>query len=307
MTTRSGSTIVANCVTSFHRTLYIEGWHKSESCDLFSAHLVQCPLDRQVTDISSTCETVEGAQTFRIEALTETGFRETDSVLFVTTTGEKIELSLQELIEFREGMYESKAAYARFAQLVNQHPSPRILDVGGRNRSDKPTMPRYSPNALHVVTDIIDGPDVDVVGDAHLLSSLFTEDSFDFVVSIDVFEHLLMPWKVVVELNRVLKPGGHVWISSHQTIGLHDLPWDFWRFSRDSWNALFNLFTGFEIVEAVSDHESFVLPFLNRPGKQDSVKSAGHEISAVHAVKVSAPTVEWETDLARILNTEYPE
>lgn len=306
MPTPLGTLIVANCVTSFHRTVYLEGWFKSESSVLSRLRLVQCSRERQFSDVFATCPSVEDAQSFRLEALTETGFVDTNTVLFQMESGDEIEIALKDLVETREAMYQSKAAFGRFSQIVSQHAAPMILDIGGRNRSGKPIMPRFSTNAVHVVTDIVNGPDVDVVGDAHRLSSLFTTNSFDFAVSIDVFEHLLMPWKVVVELNRVLKPGGRVWVSSHQTIGLHDLPWDFWRFSRDSWSALFNSFTGFEIIEAVSDHETFVLPFLNRTGKHDSVKSAGHEISAVHAIKVSQPKVEWQADMESILQTTYP-
>ncbi|WP_373690468.1 methyltransferase domain-containing protein [Sphingobium sp. DEHP117] len=63
----------------------------------------------------------------------------------------------------------------------------------------------------------------------------FEASSFDAVYSVSVFEHLLMPWKVALEMNRVLRMGGIAYIHTHQTLGLHDMPWDFWRFSDTSW------------------------------------------------------------------------
>ena len=56
--------------------------------------------------------------------------------------------------------------------------------------------------------DIVAGENVDVVGDAHQLSEYFDEDCFDAVFSISTFEHLAMPWKAAIEINRVMKTGG---------------------------------------------------------------------------------------------------
>ena len=116
-----------------------------------------------------------------------------------------------------------------------------------------------------------------------------------------------MPWKVALEINKILRPGGSLWISSHQTVGLHDSPWDYWRFSRDSWTGIFNKNTGFEIVATVSDHNQYVIPFLAREGKLDSEKAVGHELSAVHAIKISDSKLTWESTLNDLVFSGYPE
>ena len=72
---------------------------------------------------------------------------------------------------------------------------------------------------------------MDVMGDAHKLSDYFDKDSFDVIFSMSVFEHLAMPWKVALELNKVLKPGGMMLHTTHQTWPLHEEPWDYWRYS----------------------------------------------------------------------------
>jgi hypothetical protein len=61
-----------------------------------------------------------------------------------------------------------------------------------------------SSRTLHRA-DIKVGENVDIVGDAHRLTSLFKAGQFDFAYSISVFEHLLWPWKVALELNTDFK------------------------------------------------------------------------------------------------------
>jgi SAM-dependent methyltransferase len=40
----------------------------------------------------------------------------------------------------------------------------------------------------------------------------FPDESFDFIFSYDVFEHLARPDRAFAEIIRVTKPGGHVWL-----------------------------------------------------------------------------------------------
>ena len=59
----------------------------------------------------------------------------------------------------------------------------------------------------------------------------FNDETFDYVISDQVIEHLENPFKAINESNRVLKRGG---IAIHTTCFLnyyHPAPNDFWRFS----------------------------------------------------------------------------
>ena len=78
----------------------------------------------------------------------------------------------------------------------------RVLEIEARARSGITHRERFSPPAKYVGLDISPGPNVDVVGDAQHLSRVVT-GKFDAVFSVATFEHLLMPWKVVLELNKV--------------------------------------------------------------------------------------------------------
>lgn len=108
-------------------------------------------------------------------------------------------------------------------------------------------------------------------------------------------------------MNRVMKLGGRAWISTHQTIGMHDIPWDFWRFSDTAWDALFNESTGFRIVDRVMDHEEFILPFAIRDEKLDAEKAAGCEMSAVVVEKIGPTSLDWPVSLESVIQTMYPQ
>jgi ubiquinone/menaquinone biosynthesis C-methylase UbiE len=163
------------------------------------------------------------------------------------------------------------------------------------------------PGLNVVVLDILPGENVDVVGDAHKMSDFFPEGHFDFVYSVSVFEHLAMPWKVVCEMNRVMKPGGLGLVHSHQTIGMHDMPWDFYRFSDVAWSGLFNGHTGFEVLGSVMDDLQFVIPFLYKTEKEKAEQSAGFESSTVMFKKVGPCRVSWDVPLSGVVETAYPE
>jgi hypothetical protein len=148
---------------------------------------------------------------------------------------------------------------------------------------------------------------VDQVVDAHALSDTLGRDRFDAVSSYMVFEHLAMPWKAAVELNRVLEPGGLAYVMSTQSCGLHDMPCDYFRFSDDGYRALFNAATGFEIVELCMSVPMHVVPFVHQAAVFTDVdKAAGFFVSEVIAKKIGETTLDWPVPLAQVSTKPYP-
>jgi SAM-dependent methyltransferase len=191
------------------------------------------------------------------------------------------------------------------ADMVEQGRRPKLLDLGGRRRSgggytDALTMCDIT------VFDILPDPGVDVVGDAHALGDHFPAGHFDFVMCNSVFEHLLMPWKVALELGRVLRLGGLCYIHTHQTIGLHDMPWDFWRYSDTAWNGLFNRRTGFEIVTAQMSYFTHIVTAAWTDGYAGTEASGGFEASGVLVRKIGASDLRWDVTLGETIATAYP-
>ena len=158
----------------------------------------------------------------------------------------------------------------------------------------------------YVGLDILPGPNVDIVGDAHQLSAMFPARSFAAVFSTSVFEHLAMPWKVAIELNRVLDVGGLVFTSTHQTWPLHDAPWDFWRFSQYAWKCLFNSATGFEIVSAVVGEPARVHPCRTSALTRSMPESLAYLGSSCIARKIADTALRWDVALELVADAQYP-
>jgi hypothetical protein len=205
--------------------------------------------------------------------------------------------------QFLSGDAEFHAMFPEFIETAVTRGS-RVLEIGARARSGIAHRQRFSPPAKYVGLDISSGPNVDIVGDAHRLSRVVT-GKFDAAFSIATFEHLLMPWKVVLELNKVLHDGGLVLTQTHQTFPLHEVPWDFWRFSKDSWHGLYNRHTGFEVIKVSHAEPAFLcgafMPSVWR-GLDRGICYLG---SNCIARKIGPAEVVWDAEMDGVYNLSY--
>lgn len=85
---------------------------------------------------------------------------------------------------------------------------------------------------------------IDVVGSAYEIP--FPDEYFDSVVCTQVFEHLAVPHKAVREIHRILKKGGTILVTVPQMTPLHEIPYDYFRYTNYGLEALFE---DFELVE----------------------------------------------------------
>jgi len=304
-----GYDLMVDVAAKFFNTIRVSGWFHHPTDRLHSvavtgASIVGCVAT--VGDPHLGVSALGPDKGFCIQFLQpDNGLQDATSLVFTTQAGWTATIALGDLCTDRLAHYPGNPLMQRFIATMDGTPTARVLDIGGRSRSMVDRSQMFQSAAVTVL-DIHNGDNVDVIGDAHDLSRLFPPDHFDAIYSISVFEHLLMPWSVVVQMNTVLKPGGLAFISTHQTLGMHDMPWDFWRFSDTSWDALFNRHTGFEVVERMLESEQFVIPFIYRPIKAHAEAAAGFEGSAVLARKVGPCTLTWNLLPAQIVATSYP-
>lgn len=126
----------------------------------------------------------------------------------------------------------------------------RVLEIGSRNVTGANHRSRFS-NADYVGFDFYAGENVDIVGDAHKLSHYFLgQEKFDLIFSSAVFEHLHMPWVAALEIQKMLKVGGFVFIEAHFSFSSHERPWHFFQFSDMGLRVLFNDSLGFDLVDS---------------------------------------------------------
>ncbi len=112
----------------------------------------------------------------------------------------------------------------------------RVIDVGC---GLQPYRKLLGPRVTEYVGVDRRGPlsYVDVEGDA--LSLPFADASFDSLMSTQVLEHVLDPRLALVNMARVLKPGGRIVLTAPGTWPAHEVPYDFTRFTRWGLETMF--------------------------------------------------------------------
>ena len=143
----------------------------------------------------------------------------------------------------------------------------RILDVGGMdvNGSLRAVVPSSTWEYLAVDIELGAGVDM-VLADPYAFP--FAENSFDAVVTTSCFEHDAMFWLTYVEMCRVVKTGGYVYINAPSGGPYHAYPTDCWRFYPDAGLALaawagrcgyqVNLCESFTIIDTREPWNDFV-------------------------------------------------
>jgi len=138
--------------------------------------------------------------------------------------------------------------WANYLSLEFNKPGIKILEIGSRVVTGANFRGLFD-KAEYTGFDIYPGENVDVSGDAHMLSKYFQNEEFDLVFSTAVFEHLAMPWIVAEEISKILKVGGKVFIETHFSFSSHERPWNFFQFSDMGLKVLFNPSLGFRVIE----------------------------------------------------------
>jgi len=130
---------------------------------------------------------------------------------------------------------------SRFVEaLTEAAPDPLVLVIGGGEAGSGANR-LYGQNGLRTVSfDIYGSPLTQFVADAHDIP--LSDGCVDGVVIQAVLEHVLDPWRVVAEAERVLKPTGLLYAETAFLQQVHDGPYDFVRFTESGHRWLFNDF-----------------------------------------------------------------
>ena len=134
----------------------------------------------------------------------------------------------------------------------------KVLDVGCGEKFYK----KYFENSDYVGLDFpsntadhsknIKSPDI--WGDGQKLP--LKKESFDLIICIQVIEHIPNTSEVIEEFNRVLLPGGKLFLSVPHSYRIHESPYDYWRFTKYGLSHLLSNH-GFEIIQIKPTTNSF--------------------------------------------------
>lgn len=152
-------------------------------------------------------------------------------------------------------MHQSSLEHVR--RLVDRHLADRaslqVIDIGSYdvNGSYKPFFDR--PGWHYAGVDLTPGPNVDVV-----LASPYrlpqASHSVDVIVSGQAFEHVEFFWLTWLEMVRVLRPGGLIFLLAPSRGPEHRYPQDCWRFYPDGFRAL-AAWGALDLLEVSTDWE----------------------------------------------------
>jgi SAM-dependent methyltransferase len=113
-----------------------------------------------------------------------------------------------------------------------------ILDIGAGELRYK----KYFNHCRYVSNDLCVGDkqwyfkDIDIKATAYNIP--VKDNSFDYILSTQVLEHLEFPDKAFKECNRILKKGGKLLMTAPLGTGEHQIPHDYFRFTKYALKSL---------------------------------------------------------------------
>jgi hypothetical protein len=96
------------------------------------------------------------------------------------------------------------------------------------------------PGKEYYGTDFRPGHGVDTVLDLHNIA--LPNNAVKTVICLETLEHVEYPWKAMEEIHRITNSNGIVIISSSMNLPIHNYPFDYWRFTPESFRSLLKQF-----------------------------------------------------------------
>ncbi len=127
-----------------------------------------------------------------------------------------------------------------------------VLDIGAGTWDYPRTT--LQDHCRYLAVDNFSHPNVDLICDIHLLDQELEAGSWDFILCIDVLEHVLQPSEVMKQAKNLLKPKGIFLATTPYFYPYHSNAQtrDYWRFSEDGLRFLLIELAGFSQVDIQS-------------------------------------------------------
>jgi SAM-dependent methyltransferase len=153
----------------------------------------------------------------------------------------------------RKNLYEWLAA-----DLANLPRGRKVLCIGVGGRLD--AMIKAVPGVEAVSIDIDEARGPGIVMDGTALN--FEQGHFDAVCMMEVLEHVAEPRIALAEVHRVLADDRRFVMSTPFIFGIHEEPWDFWRFKRHEVEYLLSDFSEVSIRARNRYYSSIIVLFM---------------------------------------------
>lgn len=114
-----------------------------------------------------------------------------------------------------------------------------VLEIGAKEYQQFTCSFRGFYPTEYVGVDLEPGGGVDVVADLSESTAGLEEGKFALVIACSVLEHVKNPKAMAESMQRLVRPGGSIFISVPWVWRYHNYPDDYWRFSWAGIHALF--------------------------------------------------------------------
>jgi hypothetical protein len=202
--------------------------------------------------------------------------------------------------------------FERFVEMMKAE-GGAVVEIGARAVSPGAELNahRFQPECRFIGVDIHPAEGVDVVVDAHRLTTAIAPGSLAGLFSLAVMEHIAAPWVMAAEINRALALGGVTYHVVPQAFPIHEQPNDFWRISDDGLKVLFGPATGFEVLEAGMFEPVQIIPpveLRDSPFVQLPLFHAynGAFILARKVAEIPADAIRWPLEGLLETGLQYP-
>ena len=131
-------------------------------------------------------------------------------------------------------------------EFIHTMPSDKnitLLEVGAKRKN----YFKLLNNVQRLTLDIDSKNSPDIVADICDLSSI-DSNSYDYVVMLEVLEHVHSPDLALKEINRVLKKKGVLFLTTPFLFPAHDEPYDFYRYTKYGLKLLCKKFDSVKIT-----------------------------------------------------------
>lgn len=145
-------------------------------------------------------------------------------------------IPVTDVVTLADGFDTDDATTVGFVDRLRAQSGPYVVEVGTR-RADESTPTHHADwlpaDGTLIMSDAFPGLDVDVVADAETMTP-FESDVYDAVVCCFTLEHIPRPWRAIEAFARILRPGGELYVATHQTFPVHGYPSDYFRFTTEA-------------------------------------------------------------------------
>lgn len=159
--------------------------------------------------------------------------------------------------------------FAHIRNILKKHEivglDKKMLEIGGRDHhSYKKNDDYWNLDYYNLNIENPYNQEKNIVDD--ITQSTVPDSSYDFIYSMDTFEHITEPWLAAKEISRILKPKGIVFIVTLFSWRYHPDPIDYWRFTP---HCLVYLFKDLHCIEANWDIKNRRTPQQGHEGDND--------------------------------------